>query len=73
MPHLMRRQRTVTRVSLAVLGAGALLLMQMQVPAGIGSLSWGTGYWLGVALFVVTGFYAVYVLGTVHGRQRRRR
>lgn len=71
-PHLMRRHRTVTRVSLAVLGTLSMLLMQIQVPVGLGSISWGVGYWVGVALFVVTAFYAVYVLGAVNERRRRR-
>lgn len=77
-PHLMRRNKTITRTCLAIAGASVLALMQMHTPMGLQSIVWGAGYWISLALFVVTAFVSVYTLGRVHQRTgsriwRRRR
>lgn len=72
-PNIMPRHKTITRACLAVAGVGAMLLMQMQTPMELEGIEWGVGYWIAVSLFVLTAFYAVYVLGAVNERRRRRR
>ena len=63
LPHFMRRNRTLTRLILALSGLGCLLAMLFQPPVSLGPVTYEAGYWLTAVLFSVTAFVATYMLG----------
>lgn len=65
MPYIMRRNRTLTRVYLALAGVICTVLMQLHLPSGYPDVQWGPSYYTATSAFFVAALISMYTLGRV--------